>query len=555
MEAPEVPVHLRSWMCAVGEIARAANAGEPVDALLGRVAAAGLRPDRLRLLRRPARRRGAGAAADGRLVGLTADYVALDQRRAARRVVHPSGPALDTPAARAYREHRTVAVADVLEDDRHGRLRLLAEAQAYRALLAVPLRAVGRQLGVLVGYSVAPRVFSPAEQELAELLADQAALALENRRLRSCRAVRDRRAVPGERGAAPRPRGAGMGRAAAPRPHGARARRGRPLRPRRGAGPDPPGVGDGGGRRRRRTGAGAGAGLPPAAERCGPSTTPRAGGAGGPARAATPSSGCPRAAAVAPARRRSATRRPSSRGPGWRPSCSAASWPAGCGWSTRGRARRRWSAGSSSGSRSWWDWSCSPGGTWWTPRPRPRATSSARCSAPTGRSSAAAVERAAALGLDLSRPHALAVVAVDPPQPPGRWHDLVRAAAERETPSLVGPYEDLEVVLVPAAPDPGTEAAADARAPPAGGGAGGDGDPRRRTGRDGAGGARHGLPDRCRGRAAPAVGTAGRIRRRPGARPRLAAPRGAARRRRCAGSPGGCSIRSPTTTPAAAVTC
>jgi sugar diacid utilization regulator len=68
----------------------------------------------------------------------------------------------------------------------------------------------------------------------------------------------------------------------------------------------------------------------------------------------------------------------------------------------------------------------------------------------------AAVERVAARGLDLRRPHALAVVAVDPPQPPGRWHGVVRGAAEHETPSLVGPYEDLEVVLVPAAPDPGT---------------------------------------------------------------------------------------------------
>ena len=116
--------------------------------------------------------------------GLTADYVALISGDGSP-VVHPSDPALDTPAARAYREHRTVVVADVLDDDRHGRLRLLAQAQAYRALVAVPLRASGGQLGVLVGYSVAPRVFGPAEQELAELLADQAALALENGRLRA----------------------------------------------------------------------------------------------------------------------------------------------------------------------------------------------------------------------------------------------------------------------------------------------------------------------------------------------------------------------------------
>jgi sugar diacid utilization regulator len=72
-----------------------------------------------------------------------------------------------------------------------------------------------------------------------------------------------------------------------------------------------------------------------------------------------------------------------------------------------------------------------------------------------GREQEAAVERAAALGFDLRRPHTLAVVAVDPPQPPGRWHGLVRGAADRETTSLVGPYGDLEVLLVPVAPEPG----------------------------------------------------------------------------------------------------
>jgi GAF domain-containing protein len=99
--------------------------------------------------------------------------------------VDPLGPEQDTPAARAYREGRTVAVPDVGGTKRYGRLRELAAAQGYRALLAVPLRTLSERPGVVVGYSVAAREFGPAERELVELLADQAALALETARLRS----------------------------------------------------------------------------------------------------------------------------------------------------------------------------------------------------------------------------------------------------------------------------------------------------------------------------------------------------------------------------------
>ena len=41
MRAPEVPVSLRSWMTAVGEITCAVNAAEALAALLGRVARQG----------------------------------------------------------------------------------------------------------------------------------------------------------------------------------------------------------------------------------------------------------------------------------------------------------------------------------------------------------------------------------------------------------------------------------------------------------------------------------------------------------------------------------
>jgi GAF domain-containing protein len=184
VRAPEVPVSLRSWMTAVGEITSAVNAAEPLVALLGCVARQACALIGFEycavLLADPTgvRLEVAGSS------GLTADYVALVSDGGSL-LLHPSGPALDTPAARAYREHRTVAVPDVHEAPDYGRLPLLAQRQGYRALLAAPLRTAAGQSGVLVGYSVVAREFSRTEQELVELLADQGALALENARLRS----------------------------------------------------------------------------------------------------------------------------------------------------------------------------------------------------------------------------------------------------------------------------------------------------------------------------------------------------------------------------------
>jgi GAF domain-containing protein/sugar diacid utilization regulator len=180
----DVPASLRPWMSAVGEIVRAVNAAEPLEDVLTRVAvqACGLigfefcavmladeRRERLNI---------AGCS------GLTADYLA--QVSASRSLmIHPPGPGLDTPAACAYREGRTIVVPDVRDAPDYGRLRHLAPTQGYQALLAAPLRGPGELAGVIVAYSVRAREFSEAELELIELLGGQAALALETARLRA----------------------------------------------------------------------------------------------------------------------------------------------------------------------------------------------------------------------------------------------------------------------------------------------------------------------------------------------------------------------------------
>ena len=184
MGVPEVPPSLRSWMSAVSEIVRSVNAAEPLEMVLTRVAvraceligfefcAVMLADERRECLHI------AGCS------GLTPDYLAqVSEGRSLR--IHPPGPDLDTPAARAYREDRTIVVPDVRKAPAYGRLRQLAPTQGYRALLASPLRGSGDLAGVIVAYSVTARQFSGPELELIELLGGQAAMALETARLRA----------------------------------------------------------------------------------------------------------------------------------------------------------------------------------------------------------------------------------------------------------------------------------------------------------------------------------------------------------------------------------
>ncbi|WP_028931005.1 helix-turn-helix domain-containing protein [Pseudonocardia asaccharolytica] len=184
MSVSEVPASLRSWMSAVSEIARAVNAAEPLEAVLTRVARQACRLIGFEscavMLADPAREhlRVAGWC------GLSPGYVALVSDGDAL-LIHPPGPQLDTPAARAFREGRTIVVPDVRSAWRYGLLRQLAPAQGYHALVSVPLRAVDDLAGVIVAYSVAAREFAGPELELIELLAGQAALALETARLRT----------------------------------------------------------------------------------------------------------------------------------------------------------------------------------------------------------------------------------------------------------------------------------------------------------------------------------------------------------------------------------
>jgi len=184
MGVPEVPTALRSWMSAVSEIVRAVNAAEPLGEVLTRVAVRACELigfEFCALMLADERREYLHIAGCS---GLTPDYLAqVSNGRSLQ--IHPPGRDLDTPAARAFRENRTIVVPDVRDAPYYGRLRYLAPTQGYRALLASPLRGSGDLAGVIVAYSVTARAFSGLELELIELLSGQAALALETARLRA----------------------------------------------------------------------------------------------------------------------------------------------------------------------------------------------------------------------------------------------------------------------------------------------------------------------------------------------------------------------------------
>jgi GAF domain-containing protein len=184
MGVPEVPASLRSWMSAVSEIVRSVNDAEPLARVLTRVAgqACELIGFEFCAVMLADERREYLQVAGCR--GLTPDYLAQVSDGQGLRI-RPPGPDLDTPAARAFREERTIVVPDVGQARSYGRLGHLAPTQGYRALLVSPLRGPGELAGVIVGYSVTARQFSPPELELIDLLGGQAALALETARLRA----------------------------------------------------------------------------------------------------------------------------------------------------------------------------------------------------------------------------------------------------------------------------------------------------------------------------------------------------------------------------------
>jgi PAS domain S-box-containing protein len=107
---------------------------------------------------------------------------AADPSSGWRQVREPSSGAVGL----AIRERRTIATPDVLADPRihtGADLRRHLEQASDRAILAVPLLTQDRLIGVLAVRNATGSVFDARAVQMAEALADQAALTLENARL------------------------------------------------------------------------------------------------------------------------------------------------------------------------------------------------------------------------------------------------------------------------------------------------------------------------------------------------------------------------------------
>ena len=98
----------------------------------------------------------------------------------------PTGEPVDVEpgryfSGRAFKQQKTLLSAQPMRDDPQG-------ADAYRAakvgaIIATPITAGEKRLGVLVLYAERPPIFAVSDSELSQLLADQAAVVLESRAL------------------------------------------------------------------------------------------------------------------------------------------------------------------------------------------------------------------------------------------------------------------------------------------------------------------------------------------------------------------------------------
>lgn len=182
-DAPTAKI-LRPWISAVSGVARAVNGGHSRDAVLKVVSEESCRLigfDYCAVMLADADEQQLSVAG---FHGLTSSYVALVSDAEALQI-NPRDANSDSPAARAFRERRTIAVSDTASATVYGRLVDLAPLQGYRSLLATPLKEGNEVKGLLVGYHETPHYHSAAEIELTELLAEQTSVVLHTAGLRT----------------------------------------------------------------------------------------------------------------------------------------------------------------------------------------------------------------------------------------------------------------------------------------------------------------------------------------------------------------------------------
>jgi len=177
-------VDLRAWLVATAEMVGAVNVDAPIEGLLTKVSqkarqllhldmcAVMLADDAGRQLLV----RGSDGLSPEYINRINGDHPLLvSSNRSDRR----------SPSVQAYLTGRTITIPDVQAAEDFEPWRDLALKEGYGALIAAPLQDGERIAGVLVGYSLSSRDFEPVHSELLNLLADHAGIALQTARLRA----------------------------------------------------------------------------------------------------------------------------------------------------------------------------------------------------------------------------------------------------------------------------------------------------------------------------------------------------------------------------------
>lgn len=114
--------------------------------------------------------------------GLSPSYV--QQVNADHPVILEPDDEPQAPSSRAFLAGRSVQVVDTVGDATFLPWGGVAREQGYRSMISVPVAASGAPVGTLNCYSRVPHEFDRDEQDLLQLLAEQAGVAIETARLR-----------------------------------------------------------------------------------------------------------------------------------------------------------------------------------------------------------------------------------------------------------------------------------------------------------------------------------------------------------------------------------
>lgn len=177
---------LRRWLVAASDMVKSVNANDPLEVLLSQVSQKArvlLRLDMCAVM----------LVEDGTDRLLVRGYDGLSREYVSR--LNTDHPLLITPdarntspSARAYLTGETIAIPDVKSAEGFDPWLDIALREGYGALVATPLYDGNHKAGVIVGYSMEAREFTETHLELLRLLADHAGSALQGAYLRSASA-------------------------------------------------------------------------------------------------------------------------------------------------------------------------------------------------------------------------------------------------------------------------------------------------------------------------------------------------------------------------------